>query len=135
MVRQLVTKKTPKKSSKSKAISKKPPKKTSCCSNYPPASSKKTSKIQSKVSPTDKNVKVIDQVPDWRIPESLFSINNTNLLDALIFPMTKKQFLETIYSKKALVIRNQPDGRLDEIIEEQMYNLDVESLLMEQTIE
>ena len=74
--------------------------------------------IQKKISPTDPNVKVIDQVPEWRIPKSLFAINNANFLDALIFPMTKKQFLGGIYSKKAMVIRNQPKGRLDDIIEE-----------------
>ena len=71
---------------------------------------------------------------EGQIPEDLFTLHEENLLDAIIYPMTKKEFNEKIYAKKALVVRNQPKGRFQHIIEQDMYNLDIESLLSEQAL-
>ena len=73
---------------------------------------------------------MVNQVLAHRIPRSLFLIDETNLLDAMLFPLTKSYFMDMIYAKKALVIRGQPEGRFKKIIEEQMFGLDIEALLI-----
>ena len=49
---------------------------------------------------------MIEQVAGDQIPEELFTLYEGNLLEAMIYPMSKKEFMDKIYAKKALVIRN-----------------------------
>eukprot|EP00347_Sterkiella_histriomuscorum_P017201 403350287 len=58
----------------------------------------------------------------------LFTINNQNLFQALIYPLDKDQFFNQIFSKKALVIKGQSSKRFKEIVKTQMFNLDLRSM-------
>lgn len=85
------------------------------------------SKTKAKASQVDKNVIVRKQSKD--IPEHLRVINCGNMLEACLYPLTKEQFFNSVYQKKALVIRDQPKGRFDQVKKEQMYDLKLAPLI------
>lgn len=47
----------------------------------------------------------------------------------MIFPLSKKEFFDRIYCKKAFVVRGGSQKRFSEIIKKRMYNLDILKLL------
>ena len=59
------------------------------------------------------------------IPNNLEKINTENIFEATIYPLTKKQFFDKYYQKKAVVIAAQPEGRFDTVIKEQLFGLDL----------
>ena len=50
-----------------------------------------------------KEAKAIGKLPT--IPKDLYTINEKNLLEAMLFPITKEDFFDRFYTKKALIIR------------------------------
>ena len=51
------------------------------------------------------------------------------MFEAMIYPITKQEFFERIYCKKALAIRGGSQARFSEIIGKQMFNLNVLKML------
>jgi len=63
------------------------------------------------------------------ISDSLFTIEPSNLFEALIYPITPQRFFRDIYTKKALVIRSNV-ARLPEV-KEALFNLKLKKMLKE----
>jgi ribosomal protein L16 Arg81 hydroxylase len=63
------------------------------------------------------------------VPAELYTINETNLLEAMIFPVKKQEFFDKFYCKKALVVRGGSQQRFSEIIKKQMFNLNILKML------
>lgn len=74
-----------------------------------------------------KEAGVVGKLP--KVPEKLYTINHHNLLESMIFPLTKDEFFDRIYCKKALVIRGGSQLRFKEIIKDQMYDLNILKML------
>ncbi len=61
------------------------------------------------------------------IPDALFTIVPSNLFEALIFPLSKSEFYNTIFRKQALVIRS-PVTRLTRV-KQSLFNLNLNKML------
>ena len=58
----------------------------------------------------------------------MFSINEKNLFEALIYPMSRKDFFDRVFAKKALVIKGGSSKRFDNIVKTQMFDLDLKKM-------
>ena len=65
----------------------------------------------------------------FTIPPGLVDIKETNILEALIFPLSKEEFLKQIYKEKALLIKSKGYDRFSTIIEKWMFNLDLSQMV------
>ncbi|CDW85608.1 lysine-specific demethylase no66-like [Stylonychia lemnae] len=66
--------------------------------------------------------------PKQNILKQAEVINQENLFEALIFPMRREEFFEKIFTKKALVIKGFSSKRFKQIVEEQMFDLDLKQM-------
>jgi len=51
------------------------------------------------------------------------------MFEAMIYPITKDEFFDRFYCKKALVVRGSNSLRFSEIIKKRMFNLDLLKML------
>jgi len=70
---------------------------------------------------------VVGKLPE--IPEDLYTITEKNMFESMIYPLTKDEFFDRIYCKKALVVRGSAPKRFSEIIKKRMFNLNILKML------
>ena len=85
----------------------------------PKHASRKRAKVISKTN--------LQYVQVTKIPKDLFTIAPTNLFEALIYPLTKKDFFDTIFRKQAFIISS-PKSRLTKV-KESLFDLNLDAML------